>query len=615
MYSDDKITHLLIQANEKIEELINNDDFKPSIKNKLSDLYNIIKDTKQILKTDETKKDITEIIYILENYLNESPISILLIDKEGKLIWVNKEFCKYWDYKQNNINKYNVFKDKQLLNLGITDEIKKAFNNEIISIEQHSYSAKDNNNPENIITRKLEAKIIPIKINNDDVDYIMIMQQDMTHVDQLVNELHEKNSELKIIVEKLNENNIEIQSKNEKLISINAELEKQITNAEEANQSKNNFLANMSHEIRTPLNSITGYTQLLEIDGHTTEHQRSYLSKITESARNLQIIINDILDLSKLEAGRYDVLYKDISLKKLIQSCIDILKPKIDEKRLEIQVLLDYNIPDKISIDEIKLRQIILNLLSNAIKFTLKGKITITAKLEENDRLQVKIADTGIGIEPEHLEKIFSTFIQIDTSTTRKYGGSGLGLDLCKKLVEILDGEIWVESQKDKGSTFYFTVSMGKTDENSKLMSNNLSELIKQIDFKNEVTFLLVDDDLITQRFITNLASHCHFNLEVADNGLDGIEKLKEKHIDLVLMDIAMPKMNGFEATRQIKAKPEWKNIPVIAMTSYAMPNDKERCLETGCNDYIAKPVSVKKLLALCQKWTGQTSNINDLQD
>jgi PAS domain S-box-containing protein len=376
--------------------------------------------------------------------------------------------------------------------------------------------------------------------------------------------------------------------------------------AESAMKAKQQFLSNMSHEIRTPLNGIIGFTKVV-LKTDLTAKQKEYLTAIQMSGDALIVLINDILDLAKVDAGKMTFEQTPFKLSVSISSMLHLFDTKIQEKNLRLVKEYDKNIPEVLMGDPIRLHQIILNLVSNAVKFTTKGYITVSVRLlnedEEKVNIEFAVTDTGIGIPEDKTEAIFENFQQASNETSRVYGGTGLGLAIAKQLVESQGGSIKVKSVVDKGSTFSFVLGFQKTDADVELAPEIL-ELYK--DIKN-VKVLVVEDMALNQLLMKTILDDYGFDRDIADNGLIAVEKIKTKEYDVILMDLQMPEMNGFEATDYIRNTLK-SSIPIIALTADVTTVDLAKCKAVGMNDYIAKPVDERvlynKIIGLVKKPT-----------
>jgi signal transduction histidine kinase/CheY-like chemotaxis protein len=373
----------------------------------------------------------------------------------------------------------------------------------------------------------------------------------------------------------------------------------------EAAVVKENFMANMSHEIRTPLNSILGFTNLL-LKRDIEAEQKEFVEAIQRSGENLLSIVNDILDLSKIEAGMMRIVSTPFSIRGLVQSIESLFFEKVKGKRLILEWSVDAAIPDTLVGDSTRLTQILVNLIGNALKFTEKGKICVSVYSNQIEDRQLllgfRITDTGIGISDEKIPHIFDRFRQAEDSITRNYGGTGLGLSIVRDLIRLQDGQIAVESEIGKGTVFNFFIPYLISTE--QITSRYVAPSFQRVQPPEcPLHMLVVDDNEMNQSLMKYLLSQWNFSFDIASGGLQAIEFLKKEEYDLVLMDIQMPGMDGYAVTHYIRAVLRF-TVPVIAMTAHAMAGEREKCLSNGMNEYLSKPINENDLLRMIRKFS-----------
>jgi len=382
--------------------------------------------------------------------------------------------------------------------------------------------------------------------------------------------------------------------------------------AEAASRAKSEFLANMSHEIRTPMNGVMGMAELLLEGTFTPEQQRKHLLAIRDSAENLMLIINDILDFSKIEAGKLELATAPFLLRKNLEHCLYPLRLKMEQKGLQLRLEVADGLPERLDGDAHKLRQILINLVGNSIKFSDHGAITVSVRLEKESAeglvLRFAVADQGIGISPEAQSRIFETFEQADLTTTKKYGGTGLGLPICRRLAELMGGRIWVESTPGQGSCFCFTLLVTPVADDVVIEGEEQTEPTPPAAVPTGLRVLLADDVEVNRELIKAVLERYEHRITEATNGKEALEAFSTGQFEIVLLDVQMPEMDGLQAAAAIR-KLEQANgtghTPIVAMTAYAGKDDRDKCLAAGMDDYLTKPVKPTQVLELLQRYCG----------
>ncbi len=490
--------------------------------------------------------------------------SLIIASEEGKIEWVNEGFERLTGFTLAEVSGTHGDKVRKDSMSGLNPE-SEHFKEMMRTMKSISYESK--NYSKNGEEYWVFTTITPILDTEGKVKKVITVDSEITA---------RKKAEMQLIVARLE--------------------------ALKLAKIKEEFLANMSHEIRTPMNAIVGMAQLLS-ETKLTEQQKKYIDSIHFASDNLLALINDVLDLSKLEAEKVVFEKISFSIKHVIEKLLEIMGHKIKEKGLNAELKVDPKIPECVIGDPFRLNQVIMNLVSNSVKFTKKGGITIDVKLESETDTDIKIrfdvADTGIGIEKENIKKVFEHFTQADSETTRKYGGTGLGLTIVKKIVESQGGTINIESETGVGTRFYFAFNFIKADPSQKVSH----EKKQKTDSKNisGKTVLLVEDNELNTMVATEFLEKSGLIIEHAENGNIAVNMAKGKRYDFILMDIQMPELDGYSAAKQIRSDNSSPNVatPIIAMTAHALQGEKEKCLNAGMSDYISKPLRKDKLVEI----------------
>ncbi len=527
---------------------------------------------------------------MLSLVLEQSPVGVVVTDLVANITYVNDAHCRATGYTRDEL----VGKNPRLLQSGQTPAaVYVDMWQKLMSGATWVGELKNRKKTGEVYVE--HAQILPLRNNAGATTNYVALKEDISERERMNVELDSHRHHLEELVD-----------------TRTHQLRDAQLRAEEASVAKSAFLANMSHEIRTPLNAIIGLTHLLGEQVDLPEQQER-LQKIDGSARHLLNVINDILDVSKVEAGKLRIEYADFSLSEVLTSVRDNVYERAAKKGLGLNFEVEPGLPDLLSGDALRLTQVLLNLASNAVKFTAHGHVAVRVRRESDptnsDVLHFEVTDTGIGMSNEQISRLFLPFEQADASTTRRYGGSGLGLAISWRLVGLMGGSIGVDSTERRGSAFWFHVPLikatGKGPASDRTPGLSMHVPVSSGRSPADVSILLVEDDLINQEVARELLVARGFRVTVAENGAEALARAVETQHDAVLMDVQMPVMDGLTATRELRRMPQYAVTPILAMTASVFADDQEACIISGMNDFLAKPINPGEFFSTICRWTG----------
>jgi len=530
---------------------------------------------------------IRERLDILSRAVELSPTSVMIADHHGHIQYANPSFSRASGYSQEEL----IGQEPRILKSGLTPSTTYT--------DMWTHLGEGRPWQGELYNRRKDGSVFceteilsPIFNTDGQLTHYLAVKEDVTEKKRSLEELDRYRSDLEAMVAE----------RSAHIAELNIRLQERATAAEASSQAKSAFLTNMSHEIRTPLNAIIGLARILLRDTPGPV-QEDKLSKIVTAADHLSSVINDILDISKIEARKMHIEHADFNVPALIDSLVMLMTDRIEGKGLRFRQVLEW-LPANLRGDVTRLRQILLNYLGNAVKFTHQGEITLAGRVIDEDathvRLCFEVSDTGIGIDAESLPRLFEVFEQLDSSTTRQYGGSGLGLAISRRLAAMMDGEVGVHSTPGQGSCFWLKLRLEKSGDTLSGMPDTPPKPAEE-SLRSEfpgARILLVDDEPINTEVASELLREAALQVDTAENGAIAVARLEHEHYDVVFMDMQMPVMGGLEATRLIRLRPHGQTLPIIAMTANAFSEDRLACLEAGMNGFLGKPLEPELLFA-----------------
>ncbi|MCZ4695998.1 PAS domain-containing sensor histidine kinase [Ancylomarina euxinus] len=538
--------------------------FIKELQNVVHHLGKILIQSNEIEKRERAEEKLRKSEKRLSLLMQESPYVIEIYSEDGIQRYVNKAHNNFWGVPSSKtLNKFNIKGGKDVKKSDNLQYVQKAFQGHSVRVPEFEIQIK-NYNSGLLETRWLSSRMYPLKDDEGRVTNVVITHEDITT---------RKHAEKELLIAK--------------------------ERAEESDRLKSAFLANISHEIRTPMNGILGFTDILKQSDFNDIDQNLYIELIEQSGTRLLNIMDDLIDISKVESGQVELLISETNINEQVESVFNAFQAEANNKNIQLHI--ENLLPKADSIvrtDKEKLYTILRNLIKNAIKFSLKGSVKINVE-KKGDYIEFHVKDNGIGIHEERQDAIFDRFIQADMGDKRAFEGAGLGLSISKAYVNMLGGEIWLKSKPNIGSKFYFTLPCDieiKEDDGSEFINYELNES------EMKLKVLIVEDDKISMSFIKLLLEPISRQIILAKNGEEAVRLYYENQdVDLILMDIKMPELDGYEATRQIRHVN--KDVIIIAQTAYSLLGDRDKSIESGCNDYITKPIFKDKLMILIAKY------------